>query len=174
MQLIYLFLRCRFYSWRRYCNKHQIRLGGYTMAHDRSESPDMGDDLNLDMEEGAEMIQGGGVTAGSSSSRNLNVTNPARNLTAPSPMQRDRSPTPPRALFRSTTGKGVAFTQEDVTFLVRLMEYRKLVSYSACLLIVWLMPVDYRSQGALDMVAFWKDVALKVRLSTFASPLRRC
>jgi hypothetical protein len=40
---------------------------------------------------------------------------------------RDRSPTPPRALFRSTTGKGVAFTQEDVNFLVRFMEYRKCV-----------------------------------------------
>jgi hypothetical protein len=40
---------------------------------------------------------------------------------------RTRSPTPPRALFRSTTGKGVAFTDEDVTFLVRFMEYRKYV-----------------------------------------------
>jgi hypothetical protein len=38
---------------------------------------------------------------------------------------RTRSPTPPRALFRSTTGKGVAFTDEDITFLVRFMEYRK-------------------------------------------------
>lgn len=56
---------------------------------------------------------------------------------------RNRSPTPPRALFRSTTGKGVAFTDEDVTFLVRFMEYRK-------------------SQGSLDMVSFWKDVAAKV------------
>jgi hypothetical protein len=55
---------------------------------------------------------------------------------------RNRSPTPPRALFRSTTGKGVAFTEQDVTFLVRLMEYRK-------------------SQDRFDMVAFWKDVATK-------------
>jgi len=55
---------------------------------------------------------------------------------------RNRSPTPPKALFRSTTGKGVAFTDEDVNFLVRFMEYRK-------------------SQGRLDMVAFWKDVASK-------------
>lgn len=46
---------------------------------------------------------------------------------------RTRSPTPPRALFRSTTGKGVAFTEEDVTFLVRFMGFKKfaLVS-SAC------------------------------------------
>lgn len=57
---------------------------------------------------------------------------------------RNRSPTPPKALFRSTTGKGVAFTDEDVTFLVRFMQYRK-------------------SQGNLDMVVFWKDVAAKVR-----------
>ena len=42
-------------------------------------------------------------------------------------LPRDRSPTPPRALFRSTTGKGVAFTNADITFLVRFMEYRKWV-----------------------------------------------
>lgn len=61
--------------------------------------------------------------------------------------QRVRSPTPPRALFRSTTGKGVAFTEEDVTFLVRFLQYRG------------------RTQGGkVDMVAFWKDVASKVRI----------
>jgi hypothetical protein len=38
---------------------------------------------------------------------------------------RARSPSPPRALFRSTTGKGVAFTTDDVEFLVRLYEYRR-------------------------------------------------
>lgn len=38
---------------------------------------------------------------------------------------RNRSPTPPRALFRSTTGKGVAFTDEDVAFLVKFLAYRK-------------------------------------------------
>ncbi len=38
---------------------------------------------------------------------------------------RNRSPTPPRALFRSTTGKGVAFTEEDVTFLCKFLAYRK-------------------------------------------------
>lgn len=38
---------------------------------------------------------------------------------------RNRSPTPPRALFRSTTGKGVAFTKEDVSFLVKFLDYRK-------------------------------------------------
>ena len=38
---------------------------------------------------------------------------------------RNRSPTPPRSLYRSTTGKGVAFTQEDVNFLMKFMTYRK-------------------------------------------------
>lgn len=38
---------------------------------------------------------------------------------------RNRSPTPPRALFRSTTGKGIAFTSEDVAFLCKYMAYRK-------------------------------------------------
>lgn len=59
---------------------------------------------------------------------------------------RTRSPSPPRALYRSTTGKGVAFTEEDVTFLIRFLAYRM------------------RTQdGKLDMVAFWKEVANKVR-----------
>lgn len=40
---------------------------------------------------------------------------------------RNRSPTPPRALYRSTTGKGVAFTSEDVAFLCKFMAYRKCV-----------------------------------------------
>ena len=43
----------------------------------------------------------------------------------PAERARGGSPTPPKALFRSTTGKGVAFTDEDVTFLVQFMEYRK-------------------------------------------------
>ena len=127
------------------------------MANDRSDSPHTGDDLNLEMDE--DVIPGiqGDMEASGSSSRVLNVPNPVR----ASPMQRDRSPTPPRALFRSTTGKGVAFTQEDVTFLVKLMEYRKLV-FSMSLFTIWLMAFDHRSQGSLDMVAFWKDVAIKV------------
>ena len=107
------------------------------MAHDRSDSPHIGDDLNLEMEEDAMPGIQTDLEAGGSSSRGLNVANPAR----ASPMQRDRSPTPPRALFRSTTGKGVAFTQEDVTFLVRLMEYRKLV-FCVFLFTVWLMAFD--------------------------------
>lgn len=61
-------------------------------------------------------------------------------------IERTRSPTPPRALYRSTTGKGVAFTDEDVIFLVRFLEYR-----------------TRQQDGKIDMVAFWKDVATKVR-----------
>jgi hypothetical protein len=119
-----------FYSWRRYCNKHQIRLGGYVMNPDRSESPNIGGD---DMEEEEEVMQGG--TDG------MHV-NAGQHHVGSSAMTRNRSPTPPRALYRSTTGKGVAFTREDVRFLTRFMEYRK-------------------SQGRLDMVAFWKEVATK-------------
>ena len=102
-------IRDRFYSWRRYCNKHQIRLGGYVMNGDRSESPANGDP---DVDEEEEMLHADGLhmntgqQLGSSSGRN-------------------RSPTPPRALYRSTTGKGVAFTREDVRFLTRFMEYRR-------------------------------------------------
>ncbi|KAF9568219.1 hypothetical protein CPC08DRAFT_702646 [Agrocybe pediades] len=118
-----------FYSWRRYCNKHQIRLGGYTMNNDRSESPGMGEDIPIEVE-------------GEMGVRPTRLDMTAATAAAASAATRNRSPTPPRALYRSTTGKGVAFTQEDVTFLVRFMEYRK-------------------SQGALDMVAFWKDVAAK-------------
>lgn len=56
--------------------------------------------------------------------------------------QVSRSPSPPKALFRSTTGKGVAFTQADVQFLADFLSFR-------------------RSQGRLDMVQFWKDVAAR-------------
>ncbi|KAG6850441.1 hypothetical protein H0H93_013313 [Arthromyces matolae] len=118
----------RFYSWRRYCNKHQIRLGGYVMNLDRTDSPIPEEEHEIE-EEG--LIHPGPTGSIATSSQRPDIT-PSRN----------RSPTPPRALFRSTTGKGVAFTEEDVTFLRRFMEYRK-------------------SQGRLDMVAFWKEVATK-------------
>ncbi|KAJ7084355.1 hypothetical protein B0H15DRAFT_848789 [Mycena belliarum] len=122
-----------FYSWRRYCNKHQIRLGGYTMNADRSISPNPAGD---DEDENPVVQPGPGSSSrpsGGSIQQLMHVDDVA---------SRNRSPTPPRALFRSTTGKGVAFTDDDITFLVRFMEYRK-------------------SQGKLDMIAFWKDVATK-------------
>ncbi|KII92360.1 hypothetical protein PLICRDRAFT_468996 [Plicaturopsis crispa FD-325 SS-3] len=118
-----------FYSWRRYCNKHQIRLGGYTMTAERSASPV--EDQEPEEEESVRAGPGPGTIAAARQ----------RLDEEPEPV-RNRSPTPPRALYRSTTGKGVAFTDEDVRFMVRFMDYRK-------------------SQGRLDMVAFWKDVAEK-------------
>ncbi|KAJ6499334.1 hypothetical protein C8R45DRAFT_982028 [Mycena sanguinolenta] len=121
-----------FYSWRRYCNKHQIRLGGYTMNVDRSASPNPDGDDD-DSEQPVAHPAPSGRPPGGSIHHLMHL-----DTTAP----RNRSPTPPRALFRSTTGKGVAFTEDDVTWLLRFMEYR-------------------RSQGKLDMVAFWKDVATK-------------
>ena len=59
----------------------------------------------------------------------VDAANPEAPPTASAPA-RNRSPTPPRALFRSTTGKGVAFTKEDVSFLVKFLDYRKSVRNS--------------------------------------------
>jgi hypothetical protein len=100
-----LTLRHRFYSWRRYCNKHQIRLGAYQMDNnDRSPTP------------GPNVV----------GAEDEPILESAAAAFPPPPAQnRDRSPTPPKALTRSTTGKGIAFTTEDVNFLVRFMEYRK-------------------------------------------------
>lgn len=84
----------------------------------RSTSPGMEDD-GMDIEEEVEAVLRGGP--GPSTSR-IN-TLASRADSAP----RNRSPTPPRALFRSTTGKGVAFTQEDTNFLMRFLKYREYV-----------------------------------------------
>ncbi|KAF8415960.1 hypothetical protein L210DRAFT_965505 [Boletus edulis BED1] len=120
-----------FYSWRRYCNKHQIRLGGYSMDLGDTTTPqEEGEDQN-GVEQQLRVSTGPGIIAAAQQRLQQEGNQP-----------RNRSPTPPRALFRSTTGKGVAFTEQDVTFLVRFMEYRK-------------------SQDRFDMVAFWKDVATK-------------
>ena len=75
---------------------------------------------------------------------------------------RNRSPTPPKALFRSTTGKGVAFTEEDVAFLVKFLAYRRYVSCVRHQRRVGSFKLWSRAQGRLDMVMFWKDVAAKV------------
>ncbi|KAF5393195.1 hypothetical protein D9757_000539 [Collybiopsis confluens] len=129
-----------FYSWRRYCNKHQIRLGGYAMNMERSETP-QSDGGAIDEEH--DTIQAGpGPGTVAAAHRRHRAASGGSSGSNRSSGDRGRSPTPPRALFRSTTGKGVAFTDEDVSFLVRFMKYRK-------------------SQGNFDMVAFWKDVAIK-------------
>ncbi|KIK45091.1 hypothetical protein CY34DRAFT_801945 [Suillus luteus UH-Slu-Lm8-n1] len=122
-----------FYSWRRYCNKHQIRLGGYSMDTGDNNTPRPEGEVEPEEEEQLLPLgtTGPGIIAAAQARLQQDAGRP-----------RNRSPTPPRALFRSTTGKGVAFTDEDVAFLVRFMEYRK-------------------SQERFDMVAFWKDVATK-------------
>ncbi|KAI0695545.1 hypothetical protein BC835DRAFT_1414829 [Cytidiella melzeri] len=141
-----------FYSWRRYCNKHQIRLGGYAME---IEHDDLGEGTNnsqpIQEEEPAEEGTHEDLTAALPqqpplpTSGVVPVSIAAARQAAAADTQRTRSPTPPRALFRSTTGKGVAFTEEDVAFLVRFLEYR-----------------SRAGNGKVDMVAFWKDVAAKV------------
>lgn len=90
------------------------------MNNERSESPSVGDDLNLEMEAESTARSQNGTGA-------IRLDMNAANAAAAAAPHRNRSPTPPRALYRSTTGKGVAFTQEDVNFLVKFMEYRKWV-----------------------------------------------
>lgn len=102
-----------FYSWRRYCNKHQIRLGGYAMNNSLSDDGEAGD--------GVAPAQV--VAAGPGSNGIINIRERVRGVLDSG--ERSRSPTPPRALFRSTTGKGVAFTDEDVAFLIKLLDYKK-------------------------------------------------
>jgi hypothetical protein len=68
---------------------------------------------------------------------------------------RSGSPNPPKALFRSTTGKGVAFTEDDVAFLMRFMEYRKYVWHFVTISILLTYP----------------QVARKIR---YGSILERC
>ncbi|CDO76180.1 hypothetical protein BN946_scf185037.g3 [Trametes cinnabarina] len=126
-----------FYSWRRYCNKHKIRLGGYAM--------DLGDDEDQGPPEPSENEAGpsGHGEAPPPVAHGPGAIVAAHRAVA-ADIHRTRSPTPPRALYRSTTGKGVAFTDEDVIFLVRFLEYR-----------------SRQHEGKLDMVTFWKEVAAK-------------
>ncbi|GBE81221.1 hypothetical protein BKA93DRAFT_756282 [Sparassis latifolia] len=127
-----------FYSWRRYCNKHQIRLGGYAMdVQDGGNSPPPEEEQGQSQSPPDQEAQVPVATTGAGAIA-------AARRAAAADLGRTRSPTPPRALFRSTTGKGVAFTDEDVTFLVRFLEYR-----------------NRTQEGKIDMVAFWKDVAAK-------------
>ncbi|KAF9522648.1 hypothetical protein CPB83DRAFT_864117 [Crepidotus variabilis] len=141
-----------FYSWRRYCNKHQIKLGGYTMNNDAPDSADEPEeDMTMDVDgagdvpaptQSALLPPPPPVRPEGSSHAGGRLDFPAAKSAAQNMGHRTRSPSPPRSLFRSTTGKGVAFTQEDVTFLMKLMTYRK-------------------ARGNWDVVAFWRDVAQK-------------
>lgn len=76
-------------------------------------------------------------------------------------LERNRSPSPPRALYRSTTGKGVAFTDEDVSFLIQFMNYRKYVIRPPLEVCVFTLLHRMQNNGRIDMVAFWKDVSRK-------------
>ena len=124
------------------------------MNADRPPSPQQAADQEMEDED---HVLGAGPGPGSISAtaarqRGLNESEQPRN----------RSPTPPRALFRSTTGKGVAFTDDDIAFLVNFMDYRKYVNGVLSFLFISNFRFLCRSQGRLDMVAFWKEVAAKV------------
>lgn len=114
----------RFYSWRRYCNKHQIRLGGYALD---TRALSLGDG-DGDGDDSMQVDPAPGVVASIPQSTGAGPT-PDTVASATRMIQeqglRNRSPTPPKALFRSTTGKGVAFTDEDVSFLVKFLAHRK-------------------------------------------------
>jgi hypothetical protein len=202
---------CRFYSWRRYCNKHQIRLQGYQLDDDGhppppsapSEKPTDPQLVDASETEDIPMPDSSGhpqtlppveLQPQSSTLPQPSMTLPqtftlplhgppgqlpimptpalapalasaAQSQPAPVPAYpspppivsvptpridntpfalRSRSPSPPKALFRSTTGKGVAFTQQDVDFLVSFLQHRR-----------------QSKDGQLDMVAFWNDVVAK-------------
>jgi hypothetical protein len=93
------------------------------MSNDRSVSPTgNGVDGTPEIEEEESIIHpstGPGIIA--TAQARAAAAGPARN----------RSPTPLRALFRSTTGKGVAFTDEDVAFLIRRVS--KVCSLVCCI-----------------------------------------
>ncbi|KAG8817816.1 hypothetical protein FRC19_011132 [Serendipita sp. 401] len=109
----------RVVNWRRYCNKHQIRLGAYVMEdRQENENPEEEDELSGD---------------------DMDIAGPS---TSNQPKRtRNGSPVPPKILYKSTTGKGVAFTAEDVKYMLDYLEYRKSKSAN------------------LDMVEFWTDLA---------------
>jgi hypothetical protein len=192
-----------FHSWRRYCNKHHIRLGGYALDSDSSspsgthaETPVESTSASLSGPEDVSFAESGEQppvllhdefrpqsTAPAVPQAMLPQTftlplnsqpgqlpivplpaptpalpvappldrAPSPHPPAPAPTssidpalfaRRSRSPSPPKALFRSTTGKGVAFTPADVAFLVAFLHHR-------------------RARGQLDMVAFWNDVVAR-------------
>ncbi|EJT97321.1 hypothetical protein DACRYDRAFT_119444 [Dacryopinax primogenitus] len=142
-----------FYSWRRFCNKHQIKLGAYDMSVfkasvepdvDGEESGESGLERDGEEQDDDEDEEVRNAILGPTPI--LSPLAPGRGRTVQAPaasgyleQSRDRSPTPPKTLYRSTTGKGVAFTEEDVRYLLRYLQY---------------------AQGQ-DMVQVWRDIALK-------------
>ncbi|KAG9006017.1 hypothetical protein FRB93_009118 [Tulasnella sp. JGI-2019a] len=203
-----------FYSWRRYCNKHKIKLGCYQMApaeidpddanNDEDPSMDL-DDIDVEQSQGhteETSYQGGGehdslqrlpsvqqiigVGAGASASHIQMQQQTPLSIHPHQPQHRavvlrestssdihphshshshnrnrsqldnhrERSPTPPRTLHRSTTGKGIAYSDEDVAFLVKYLNYRR------------------AKDSSLNMQLFWNDVASKAPHHSRASWLK--
>jgi hypothetical protein len=83
----------------------------------------MNNNLSDEGEGGDGTVPAQAVAAGPGSNGIVNIRERVR--TELDNGERSRSPTPPKALFRSTTGKGVAFTDEDVAFLIKLLDYKK-------------------------------------------------
>jgi len=83
----------------------------------------MNNNVSDDGESGDGTLPAQAVAAGPGSNGIINIR--ARVRAELNSRERSRSPTPPRALFRSTTGKGVAFTDEDVAFLIKLLDHKK-------------------------------------------------
>ncbi|KAG8907436.1 hypothetical protein FRB99_004231 [Tulasnella sp. 403] len=155
-----------FYSWRRYCNKHKIKLGSYQMKPPDAPNGNTGSNdaaMREDEEEGLE-VEGDQEDEGEEPEAapqgplagigiNLNSAGGAP-AAANKPSGPRRSPTPPRSLHRSTTGKGIAFTDEDVTFLVKYLTYRK------------------QKEPNLNFPQFWNDLAVKAPHHSRASWLK--
>jgi len=89
------------------------------MNHDHPESPTGDNEMSMDIDDAL------APNRATISSMPLRLDMALAKASAEPARHRTRSPTPPRSLFRSTTGKGVAFTQEDVNFLMKFMAYRK-------------------------------------------------
>ena len=83
----------------------------------------MNNNLSDDGEGGDGVALAQAVAAGPGSNGIINIREWVRGELSNG--ERSRSPTPPKALFRSTTGKGVAFTDEDVVSLINCWITRK-------------------------------------------------
>ncbi|KAG8985668.1 hypothetical protein FRB90_004510 [Tulasnella sp. 427] len=145
-----------FYSWRRYCNKHKIKLGSYQMGPVSATNGSNGGEEEDAEGEGGDGDSDAEVSAGAGGPSQSGA-GPSRPVGASTSTPRDgrnRSPTPPRSLHRSTTGKGIAFTEDDVTYLVKYMAYRK------------------QKEPNLNMPNFWNDLAAKAPHHSRASWLK--